>query len=178
MYFYFKKFFLICLIVFASFSFFSSVEAGILSIKKSAVNTDFSGKITTITKPDDNLASQSWVEGKFYFFVNTFLGFLALILLCLISIAGYKWMTAAGNEDRSKEAIDTIRRAVVGLLFIISAYAVTKIVFSSFFMDPNYNDKTPVKKLKLPPLDVQDQYKESHPPKKSIEGHFWSLLGY
>ena len=63
--------------------------------------------------------------------INTFIGLLAIIFIVLLVMAGYKYMTAGGNEDKTKEAIDSIRRAIIGLIIIFSAYAITYFVFNS-----------------------------------------------
>jgi ABC-type cobalt transport system substrate-binding protein len=63
--------------------------------------------------------------------IKAFLGFLAIIFIIIIVMAGYKYMTAGGNEDKTREAIDSIRRGIIGLIIIISAYAITYFVFNS-----------------------------------------------
>ena len=61
--------------------------------------------------------------------ISTFLGLLAVIFIILMIIAGYSWMTAAGNEDKVSKAKDTIKRAIIGLIIIIAAYSITYFVF-------------------------------------------------
>lgn len=63
--------------------------------------------------------------------IKVFLTFLGIIFLVLIIMAGYKWMTAAGNEDQVKEAKSTLSRAIVGLIIIISAYAITEFILEN-----------------------------------------------
>ena len=62
--------------------------------------------------------------------LNVFFGLLGTIFIVLIVVAGYKWMTAAGNDDKVSEALHTIRVAVIGLAIIAAAYAITYFVFS------------------------------------------------
>lgn len=64
-------------------------------------------------------------------FVKVFLGFLAIIFLVLVIMAGYKWMTAAGNEEQVKEAKDTLSKAVIGLIIILAAYAITAFIIET-----------------------------------------------
>lgn len=61
--------------------------------------------------------------------IEAFLGLLGVIFVILIILAGYKWMMARGNEEQVKEAQEQIRRAIIGLLIVISAYAITYFVF-------------------------------------------------
>jgi cytochrome bd-type quinol oxidase subunit 2 len=56
--------------------------------------------------------------------VSVFLGILGVIFVILIVIAGNKWMTAGGEEEKVREAKDTIRRAIIGLIIIVGAYAI------------------------------------------------------
>jgi len=62
--------------------------------------------------------------------IKTLLGFLALIFLVLIIIAGFKWMTAAGNEQQIEKSQATIKAAAIGLVIVLSAYAITYFVFN------------------------------------------------
>ncbi len=60
--------------------------------------------------------------------IKVVLGFLGIIFLALLVFAGFTWMTSAGNEDRAKKARDQIITAVIGLVIIITAYAITSYV--------------------------------------------------
>jgi len=62
---------------------------------------------------------------------SLFLGFLGIIFLVLIIGAGYSWMTAQGNEEKITKSKDTFKTAIIGLIIILSAYAITYFVFSS-----------------------------------------------
>jgi len=63
--------------------------------------------------------------------IQAFLGLLGVIFLVLMITAGYKWMTASGNEEKLTEAKETIWRAVIGLIIVVAAYAITYFVFNS-----------------------------------------------
>jgi ABC-type cobalt transport system substrate-binding protein len=63
--------------------------------------------------------------------IKAFLGFLGIIFIIIIVMAGYKYMTAGGNEEKTREAIDSIKRGIIGLIIIVSAYAITYFVFNS-----------------------------------------------
>ena len=62
--------------------------------------------------------------------IKGFLSLLGVIFIILILIGGYNWMTAAGEEEKIKKAKDTLRRAIIGLLIVVSAYAITYFVFT------------------------------------------------
>jgi len=63
--------------------------------------------------------------------IQAFLGLLGIIFLVLVIIAGFKWMTAAGNEEQIKKSQATIKNSVIGIIIIITAYAITYYVFNS-----------------------------------------------
>ena len=53
------------------------------------------------------------------------LGFVGLIFLIMIIYAGYQWMTAGGNEEKVKEAQKRIQYAIIGIVVILAAFAIT-----------------------------------------------------
>ena len=57
--------------------------------------------------------------------IKAFLGLLGIIFLVLLVIAGYKYMMAQGNEDQVTEAKKQITQAIIGLVIVMSAYAIT-----------------------------------------------------
>ena len=63
--------------------------------------------------------------------IKAFLSLIAVIFLILILIAGYNWMTAGGNEDKVKKAKDTMQRAAIGFVIIVSAYIITVFVMKN-----------------------------------------------
>lgn len=60
--------------------------------------------------------------------VRTALSFVGVILLLIIMYAGFRWMTAGGNEDQITEAQTWLRNAVIGLALIVLAYALAYFV--------------------------------------------------
>ncbi len=60
--------------------------------------------------------------------IQVALGLLGIIFLVIIITAGYKWMTAAGNEEKVREAKDQLIRGVIGLIIILVAYSITVFV--------------------------------------------------
>ena len=60
-------------------------------------------------------------------YLMTFLGLIAVIVILL---GGFKWMTAAGNEDKVAEAKKTIIAGCIGLVIILAAYAIVNFVIN------------------------------------------------
>ena len=63
--------------------------------------------------------------------ISAFLSLLGIIFLVLVLYAGFTWMTSMGNEQKVQKAKDTLLRVTVGVIIIISAYAITYFVFSA-----------------------------------------------
>lgn len=61
--------------------------------------------------------------------IKMVLGLLAMVFLIIMIVNGFKWMTAGGNEDKVKEAKNSIRNAIIGLIIVIAAYSITYFVF-------------------------------------------------
>jgi len=62
--------------------------------------------------------------------IKAFLGILGIIFLILMIYAGYSWMTAHGDEQKVTKAKETITAAIIGLVIVIGAYAITFFVIS------------------------------------------------
>lgn len=62
--------------------------------------------------------------------IKVVLGFLAVIFLVLTIIAGFRWMTAGGNDEEVKKAVGTIKNSIIGLVIVLAAYAITYFVFT------------------------------------------------
>ena len=63
--------------------------------------------------------------------IQAFLSLLGVLFLVYMLYGGYNWMVAQGDEDKVKKAKETIQRAIIGLIIIIAAYAITYFVFGS-----------------------------------------------
>ena len=66
--------------------------------------------------------------------ITAFISLLAIIFIILIVLAGYNWMTANGEEQKVTKAKETMQKAVIGILIIAMAYAITQFVFKALPM--------------------------------------------
>jgi hypothetical protein len=60
--------------------------------------------------------------------VRVILTIVGLVFFILIVYGGFKWMTAAGNDQKVAEARKLIINAVIGLAIISAAYAISAFV--------------------------------------------------
>lgn len=62
--------------------------------------------------------------------INIALGFLGILAVVIILIGGFKWMTAAGNEDQVGEAKKIIVAGIIGLVIILAAWGIAQFVLT------------------------------------------------
>ncbi len=62
--------------------------------------------------------------------IRVFLGLLGIIFTVLIIYAGYMYMTAGGDPTKVGKAKQTIQQAVIGLIIIMSSYAIASWVIN------------------------------------------------
>lgn len=58
-------------------------------------------------------------------YVGIALTFLGIIFLGLALYGGFTWMVARGNPEDAKKAMQVLMDALIGLVIILSAYAIT-----------------------------------------------------
>jgi len=63
--------------------------------------------------------------------INSFLSIFGVIFMILIIYGGYKWLMASGREEEVKKAKDIIRQAIIGLIIVLGAYAISYFVTTS-----------------------------------------------
>lgn len=63
--------------------------------------------------------------------VSVGLSLIGIIFFLLMIYAGIRWMIAAGKSEDVQKAKDTLEAAAIGLVIVLSAYAITQFVFSS-----------------------------------------------
>lgn len=62
---------------------------------------------------------------------NWILGFVALIAVLMIIWGGVQYLTAAGDQDRTRSGKDTITHAVMGLVIAGLAYAIVNLIVTT-----------------------------------------------
>ncbi len=60
--------------------------------------------------------------------IRIFLSILGIIFLIMIIYAGFLWMTSGGSDEKAGQAQKLMQNAVIGLVIILAAYAITTFV--------------------------------------------------
>jgi hypothetical protein len=95
------------------------------------VNTNQPGgleDLTNITAKNANFGTVS-VGQVVATTIRAVLSFLGIVFIILMIVAGWRWMTAQGNEEAVTQSKDSIRTAIIGLIIVLAAYAITYFVF-------------------------------------------------
>jgi hypothetical protein len=66
--------------------------------------------------------------------IRAVLSFVGLIFIVLMILAGFKWMTAQGNEEQVTKAKTTIRNSLIGLVIVISAWSIWSLIFNRIIL--------------------------------------------
>ncbi|MDP2631878.1 MAG: Ig-like domain-containing protein [Candidatus Uhrbacteria bacterium] len=63
--------------------------------------------------------------------IGVFLGILGVLALIIVLYAGFLWMTAGGEEKQVLKAKQWLINGVIGLVIILSAFAITNFIFNA-----------------------------------------------
>ena len=75
--------------------------------------------------------------------IKAILAIVGSVFLVLTIYAGVLWMTAQGEDEKVKKAKDIITASVVGLVIVLSAYAITAFVTSKLTQSSPVDDLAP-----------------------------------
>ena len=114
----------ILLIIVAGSLFLMTSVSAVLSNKETLPYLKTAAEQTGITKtalpPDVSSALGFWTKQA--------LALVGLIFFIIMIYAGFCWMTAQGEDEAVKKAQKTISMAAIGLIIIVSSYALTQFV--------------------------------------------------
>ena len=63
--------------------------------------------------------------------INIALGFIGILLLVYLVYGGFLWMTSGGSDEGVKKAQTMIKNAIIGLVIVIAAFAISNFVLLS-----------------------------------------------
>ncbi|MDP2656725.1 MAG: hypothetical protein Q8P11_04135 [bacterium] len=91
------------------------------TIKQNLINSSVGLRSTTLGT-QDNIGSVVGLA------VSAILALMGLVFLILILYGGILWMTSEGEPDKVKKARGLIFHAVIGLIIVLGAFAITAFV--------------------------------------------------
>jgi amino acid transporter len=121
------------------FSFITTAQAGLLS-SGATKELSLASETTRTTAGLNDMSVGDLVAN----IIGIILSLLGIIFVILIVFAGYRWLVASGNEEAVKKSKDTIKQAIIGLIIVLAAYAITYFVFKQlpFSGDTSAPDST------------------------------------
>lgn len=63
--------------------------------------------------------------------INVLLSVLGIVFVCFVVYAGFLYLTAAGNPDTVKKAKALLTQAIIGIVIIVAAYAISTFVIDA-----------------------------------------------
>lgn len=71
--------------------------------------------------------------------IETVLSILGILFIALVIYGGILWMTAGGNDQQVEKAQNILKRAIIGLVIVLMAYAISVFVIN-IFINENQNE--------------------------------------
>lgn len=71
---------------------------------------------------------ENFLSSRLGSIIGTLLSFLGVLFMGLVIYGGILWMTARGNEQQVEKAKDLLVNAIIGLIIVMSAYAITSFI--------------------------------------------------
>ncbi len=78
-----------------------------------------------------NTSSGISIESMISLVITTAISFVGVIFLLLAIYGGYIWMMARGNEQEVEKAKNIIKNAIIGLVVVLAAYAISWYVINA-----------------------------------------------
>jgi len=120
-----KLFFIAFFIGILSVPMFAFAQNNITDPMAGLKSTARAGKIIEVGKEPTNVVT---IAGNI---IGTALSFIAVLFFIMMVYGGFVWMTARGNDQMITKGQDSITAAIIGIMIVFGAYAITNLVFSS-----------------------------------------------
>ncbi len=119
-----KKFFVVGSFMILFFFSICCAQAGFLKSDAFSQDSKGQGDIAAQAAGYESATNETLLQ-VVQTFINGFLSLIGVILIAYLLYAGYNWMTAQGEEEKVEKAKSTITRAIVGVIIIVAAYAIS-----------------------------------------------------
>ncbi len=108
---------------------------GLFQITLAAVPTEITAGLK-ITADEAKISTGGNIMNLIGNIIGGVLSFIGVIFFALMVFGGFMWMTARGKEEQTKKATGTVTAAVIGLVIVLSSYAITNVVFQNTYLKP------------------------------------------
>ena len=160
----FKKIFLTAIVIFALAA----------PVFVSAQGLKDAGKILDKAADSSKTGLSSDLAGTVATVIKTVLALVGTVFLVLTIYAGIMGMTAQGEEEKVTKAKDIIKASVIGLIVIMSAYAITAFVTSRLTGATTGSELPPVEEPVVNTIPCE--YKESQGTCEALAQCKWTEL--
>ncbi len=126
-----KKKIILTFLFFLLFFGFSSLAVKAVDPTMNGLNQT-AGEVNAFSGSVGQTYDTGWLAGKAGTIIGTILAFIGVLFLILMIYAGLMWMTAGGNEQTVDKSKSLIINAVIGLIIVLAAYAITAFVGNTF----------------------------------------------
>lgn len=106
----------------------ATLSAFFLALPLNALALSYDSADTAALATNDVAFASASATGFIGTMIAALLGLLGVIFLILTIYAGMLWMTAGGNADNVKKAKAILLNSVVGLVIVLSSYAIASTV--------------------------------------------------
>lgn len=114
------KIFIICILIILGFQ-----ASSFLALAQSYDFNANSGLSSAAQNAGYETSPEKNIEFYMSQIITIILSVLGVVFLILIIYGGLIWMTAAGNEEKAKKAKELITEAMIGLIIVLAAYAIS-----------------------------------------------------
>lgn len=94
------------------------------ALKEEATPLNRLKDVATTYGPYTTEANDTTLASTLGVIIGVVLSILGVVFMFIVIMAGYQWMTAQGNEAQVTKAKDSMTRAIIGLIVVISSYAI------------------------------------------------------
>jgi type IV secretory pathway VirB2 component (pilin) len=112
---------LLSILFFGSLAFVAQAQ----TVDETLSGLDQTAKEVTAFKDKTGDNYQNFLQTKVGQIIGTVLGLVGTIFLILIIYAGITWMTSQGNEQQVTKAKNLLISAIIGIIIVFAAYAIT-----------------------------------------------------
>ncbi len=109
------------------------------------------GKLKTAFNVDEvnKNNADNFLSSRLGIIIGSILSFIGVMFMLLIIYGGILWMTAMGKENQVEKAKNIIIQAVIGLVIVLAAYAITSFIGNQL-TGSNYPASTDLEETQTP----------------------------